>query len=168
MSIINKIGFGGGCHWCTEAVFQSLLGVKKVAQGWISSEVNGSFSEAVLVHFDQEQIDLQTLIAIHLHTHSSTGNHALRVKYRSAVYIFTDEQSVLAKQILLALKNDFEQPIITKVLPFHTFKLNNESYLDYYYKNPTQPFCQTYIHPKLSLLLEEYAQVVNPNKLKPL
>ena len=85
---MHKIGFGGGCHWCTEAVFQFLKGVTKVDQGWISSkEPNAYFSEAILLEYNPQLISLETLVSIHLHTHSSTANHSMRVKYRSAVYL---------------------------------------------------------------------------------
>ena len=76
-----KIGFGGGCHWCTEAVFQSLIGVETVEQGYIASEDDmTSFSEAIIVHFNQEEITLKALIEIHLFTHKSTSNHSMRSK----------------------------------------------------------------------------------------
>jgi len=76
------IGFGGGCHWCTEAVFQSLKGVEKVEQGWISPANDiSAFSESVLVHFQLKQNFLQTLIAVHLQTHSATSEHKMRNKY---------------------------------------------------------------------------------------
>ncbi len=91
---MEKIGFGGGCHWCTEAVFQALIGVEKVEQGWIASEgENDSFSEAVIVHFDESTIDLSTLTAIHLFTHSCTSEHSMWKKYRSAVYTFSNKQA---------------------------------------------------------------------------
>jgi peptide-methionine (S)-S-oxide reductase len=66
---LTKTAFGGGCHWCTEAVFQSLIGVAKVEQGWVASTAkNNTFSEAVIVYFDDNKIDLKTLIDIHLAT----------------------------------------------------------------------------------------------------
>jgi peptide-methionine (S)-S-oxide reductase len=62
MNVLQKIALGGGCHWCTEAVFQSIIGVEKVEQGFVASiDENNSFSEAVIVHFNSEVISLNTL-----------------------------------------------------------------------------------------------------------
>ena len=64
---MKKIGFGGGCHWCTEAVFQSVEGVENVEQGYIASEGDASeFSEAVIVHYHSKKAFLERLIKIHL------------------------------------------------------------------------------------------------------
>ncbi|NAS32575.1 peptide methionine sulfoxide reductase [Flavobacteriaceae bacterium R38] len=154
---LTKIGLGGGCHWCTEAVFLSLKGVKNVQQGWIASKKpHESFSEAVIVEFDISEISLKDLIAIHLHTHQSTSNHSMRKKYRSAVYYFSLEDEKLIKMILNDLQNDFDVELITKALPFSAFKSSLEEHLNYYYKNPEKPFCKTYINPKLSFLLKNY------------
>ncbi len=104
MGNLEKIGFGGGCHWCTEAVFQSLKGVEKVEQGWIASEGEAStLSEAVIVHFDTSQISLVLLIEIHLLTHESTSEHSMRKKYRSAIYYFDVEQQVALNQLFNGL-----------------------------------------------------------------
>ena len=74
----TSIGLGGGCHWCTEAVYASLLGIKSVKQGWISAiEPDNQFSEAVLIEFNEAEISLKTIIDIHLHTHSATSNHSI-------------------------------------------------------------------------------------------
>ena len=162
----SKIGLGGGCHWCTEGVFESLIGIKAVNQGWIASiDNNAEFSEAIEVYFDQTIISLQTLIEIHLHTHASTSNHSMRQKYRSAIYTYNDAQNQEANKVLDSLQSDFDKPIITQVLPFDSFKANKDELLNYLYKSPNKPFCKTYIHPKLRLLLTRFKHQVNDKKL---
>lgn len=166
--MVEKIGFGGGCHWCTEAVFQILNGVQKVEQGWIASTgENSSFSEAVIVHFDSLTISLENLTAIHLHTHSCTSMHPMRNKYRSAIYTFSESQPAKLKIIIENLQTDFEQPIITQILPFVDFRLNKESQLNYYQKNSDNPFCTTYIHPKFRMMMEKFSKQIDEEKLKP-
>ena len=163
----TKIALGGGCHWCTEAVFQSLIGVEKVDQGWVNSyDDNDAFSEAVIVTFNSNIISLETLIEIHLHTHKSTVNHSFRDKYRSAIYVFSEVQLKHSNSILQRLQIDFSQNIITKVYPFNSFKASREEIQGYYLKNPNKPFCEKYINPKLKLLLEKFTNNVNNEKLK--
>ncbi|MCJ8321314.1 MAG: peptide-methionine (S)-S-oxide reductase [Colwellia sp.] len=162
----SKIGLGGGCHWCTEGVFESLIGIKAVNQGWIASiDNNAESSEAIEVYFDQSIISLQTLIEIHLHTHASTSNHSMRQKYRSAIYTYNDAQNQEANKVLDSLQSDFDKPIITQVLPFDSFKANKDELLNYLYKSPNKPFCKTYIHPKLRLLLTRFKHQVNDEKI---
>ncbi len=159
---LAKIAFGGGCHWCTEAVFQSLLGVKKVEQGWVAStEKNDTFSEAVIVHFDIKKINLKTLIEIHLLTHKSTSNHSMRNKYRSAIYYFLENQKEESLKIIDDLQENFEDEIITQILVFHQFKPSPSAFQNYYKSNPKKPFCQNYINPKLKLLQSEFKKVFN-------
>ncbi len=162
----TKIALGGGCHWCTEAVFQSLKGVKLVEQGYIAStDRNNSFSEAVVVNFNAEIISLQTLIEIHLHTHKSTSAHSMRTKYRSAIYIFSEEQFSLAQNILNEFQIEFKNKLITKVYPFSEFKVSREAILNYYQKNPEKPFCKRFINPKLKLLLERFSNHINNDNI---
>jgi peptide-methionine (S)-S-oxide reductase len=162
----SKVGLGGGCHWCTEGIFESLIGIKAVNQGWIASiENNAELSEAIEVYFDQSMISLHTLIEIHVHTHASTSNHSMRQKYRSAIYTYNDSQNQEANKVLDALQSGFDKPIITQVLPFDSFKVNKDELLNYFYKSPNKPFCKTYIHPKLRLLLTRFKYQVNDKKL---
>jgi peptide-methionine (S)-S-oxide reductase len=162
----DKIALGGGCHWCTEAVFQSLLGVLNVEQGYVASTgKNNTFSEAVIVYFNAKDISLKTLIEIHLHTHKSTSNHSMRTKYRSAVYVFSKEQKLESEQILNSFQNEFQNKLITQVFPFHSFKSSREQIQNYYYKNPEKPFCETFINPKLKILLNQFSNYTNQNKL---
>jgi peptide-methionine (S)-S-oxide reductase len=165
--MIQKIAFGGGCHWCTEAVFQSLLGVNDVAQGWVqSTEENDTFSEAVIVQFDATLIPLKVLTEIHLRTHKSTVQHSMRKKYRSAIYYFETLDKELIVQLLDELQDGFDESIITQVLPFADFKPSHEAITDYYYTNPNKPFCEQYINPKLKLLLTEFSAYAAKEKLQ--
>lgn len=162
-----KIAFGGGCHWCTEAVFQSLQGISKVEQGFVAStDENSSFSEAVIVHFDDVEISLEILVEIHLHTHKSTSNHSMRPKYRSAVYTFSEEQEHAVTSILQLLQFQFQNKLVTQVLPFERFEASREQIRDYYFKNPEKPFCERFINPKLQLLLTKFSKYANQKKLK--
>ena len=163
---MEEIGFGGSCHWCTEAIFLSLSGVAGVKQGWIASQERPEdYSEAVIVNFDPKVIPLQALIAVHLHTHSSTSNHSMREKYRSAVYTFSSVQQALSIGIIQALAQKFTEPLITEVVEFHSFRLNKPEYLNYYYTDPERPFCRNIVNPKLRQLLREFGSLVNTDKL---
>ncbi|EIJ35459.1 peptide-methionine (S)-S-oxide reductase [Thiothrix nivea] len=158
---LQQIGFGGGCYWCTEAVFQTLRGVQAVKQGFIASDGdNQSLSEAVVVEFAPDVISLHDLVEVHLHTHSSTSSHQLRDRYRSAIYVFNRQQEEAALAALRVLQQDFDQPIITRVLPFVRFKASEERYQDYFLNNPDRPFCQTYISPKVRKLRARFARLV--------
>ncbi|MGY6647969.1 peptide-methionine (S)-S-oxide reductase [Wenyingzhuangia sp. IMCC45574] len=159
--MLSKIGLGGGCHWCTEAVFQSLKGVEKVAQGYIASTApNETLSEAVIITFNEEIIPLQILIEVHLLTHKSTSNHSFRNKYRSAIYYFNELQKEKSNTVLKELQPDFPKKIITEVLPFVMFHSSREELLNYYLKDKNKPFCKTYIEPKLKLLLEQFSNFI--------
>ena len=162
--IHNKIGLGGSCHWCTEAIFQSLLGVTKVEQGWIAAHDDPFFSEAIIVYYDPIKIALPKLIEIHLHTHSCTSIHSMRQKYRSAIYVYSETQKQEAENSIQLLQKDFDGPVITKVLKFESFKLNTPDYLNYYLSNPDKPFCKNVITPKLQILLEKFSPALDPNK----
>ena len=159
---LQKIALGGGCHWCTEAVFQSLRGVQNVEQGYVSSTgENSTFSEAVIVHFKQEVIPLEKLIEVHLYTHKSTSNHSMRSKYRSAVYYFEEQQKARSLATLTNLQVSFSEKIITQVYPFKEFKASREEIRNYYLKDPEKPFCKSFIDPKLKILREQFSQEVN-------
>jgi peptide-methionine (S)-S-oxide reductase len=159
MQQLQKIGLGGGCHWCTEAVFQSLKGVFEVAQGFISSTgEHESYSEAVIVHYSEDSIPLKDIIAIHLHTHNSTSQHSMRNKYRSAIYVFSDKEVNSISIILESLQSDFDKKLITQVLPFGSFKASDSQFHDYYFTDPERPFCKTHIAPKLKVLKSKFSK----------
>ena len=107
-------------------------------------------------------ISLPTLIAVHLHTHSSTSNHSKRAKYRSAIYFFNDKQALESRSTLTDSQKDFSEPLITDVLPFKVFNMNHEQYLNYYFTNPEKPFCRNIFSPKIKQLIKRFAKEVKP------
>ncbi|MEC5218454.1 peptide-methionine (S)-S-oxide reductase [Actimicrobium sp. GrIS 1.19] len=157
---ISSIGLGGSCHWCTEAIFQSLRGVQEVRQGWLTPPGVEDFSEGVVVRFDAEVITLATLVAVHLYTHSCTANHSMRHKYRSAVYASSPGLAAQAQAAITQLQAEFERPIITQVLSFGAFRENTEEYRNYYVQDPEKPFCRTFIHPKLQIIRQRFGAYV--------
>ncbi|TCD05941.1 hypothetical protein EZ449_15485 [Pedobacter frigidisoli] len=80
--------------------------------------------------------------------------------YRSAIYYISAGQKDKAIQAIENLKDGFSHPIITRVVPFKTFELNQKTFLNYHQKNPDTPFCNTYISPKLSLLMQKFGKHV--------
>ena len=159
---MNKIGLGGGCHWCTEAVFTALNGVYNVKQGYISSFGNATdFSEAIIISYTPSIISLETIIEIHLRTHKSSSNHSFRATYRSAVYCFDEFQIPEITMIIENLQLKFEDSLITKALFFNSFKPSRDELKGYYFKNPEKPFCSKYIDPKLTLLLTNFSEHIS-------
>ena len=154
---VQKIGLGGGCHWCTEAVFAALRGVLRVEQGFIAADApDDNLSEAVLLTFQPDEISLEALIEIHLRTHSSTSDHAMRRKYRSAVYVMDEVQAEAARRFLVEVGPGFDAPLVTRILPYRTFEASDERFQRYSEKNAGGPFCTAYIDPKLALLRKEF------------
>lgn len=157
----NVISLSGGCHWCTEGIFVSLRGVRRVEQGWIKSESpNDTWAEGVVVYFDPKAIRAKDLIEVHLETHAATSRHSLRWKYRSAIYHRSAEEERDFRRSVAQFAQRFDRPLVTEILPFVAFKLNQENYLDYYRRNPEKPFCQRYISPKLDKLRQLYPNLV--------
>ena len=157
----HEIGFGGGCYWCTEAVFQALRGVQQVEQGFMrSSPPDDAWSEAVVVKFDPEVIDLAELIDIHLHTHASTSQHSMRGKYRSAVYCNSPQQAREVNAMLSEMQDAFSEPLVTRVRARVDFKSSEPKSQNYFEKNSGNHFCERYIEPKLEKLRDEYSHLV--------
>lgn len=165
MSDVHKIGFGGGCHWCTEAVFQALRGVVDVKQGFVQSDTpDDTWSEAVVLEFDPSIVSIESLVSVHLATHASTSDHKLRGKYRSAVYTFSSEQRELARAAIAKAEQETGLEFVTRVLSYRGFKPSDERFHDYYKTAPDRPFCQTYIDPKLARLRANFSSLLKPSE----
>jgi peptide-methionine (S)-S-oxide reductase len=84
----------------------------------------------------------------------------MRKKYRSAIYIFSDEQKMESNAILAEIQKQTTAKIITQVLPFSKFKPSDSQFQNYYKKNPQKPFCKKYILPKLDLISNQFSDKI--------
>jgi peptide-methionine (S)-S-oxide reductase len=148
-------------------VFQQFRSVERVEQGFIrSTPPADGWSEAVRVAFDPTVLPLDILVEAHLLTHASTSDHAMRGKYRSAIYVETEEQAGRARAALTALQPDFERPLVTRVLPLADFRFSDARFQNYFAADPDRPFCRTYISPKLARLREAFGEQLTARKTK--
>jgi peptide-methionine (S)-S-oxide reductase len=159
--LVRILALGGGCHWCTEAVFQQIPGVLSVKQGYLKSEQPyDSWSEGIIIEYNST-VSLKLLIDVHLQTHQSKINHSRRTDYRSAIYYNNQDDREELEVIMISLSRlpagqagKRNQQYITRIIPFSAFKPSRESIQDYYRTRPEAPFCKRYILPKLDKVTE--------------
>jgi peptide-methionine (S)-S-oxide reductase len=168
---------GGGCFWCTEAVFKKLRGVESVMPGYaggkkpnptyqeVSTEETGH-TEVIRLEYDASAISLEDLLAVFFATHNPTtlnrqGND-IGPQYRSAIYYTTERQKEGIQAFINALQeNEFRgRTIVTEVKPLEAFYPAEEEHRAYYQKNPDQGYCQAIIDPKIKKLRETFAALL--------
>ena len=158
---------GGGCFWCMEAVFVRLPGVVSVQSGFacgttdhptykqVCSETTGH-AEVTEVEFDPAKITYAKLLEVFWQAHDPTtlnrqgGDEG--TSYRSIILYRDEKQKLLAEKSKLAAQNDFENPIVTEIVPLKKFYVAEDYHQDYYDHNPNQGYCQVVIAPKLEKL----------------
>ena len=160
----EKATFGGGCFWCTEAVFQQLEGVHNVVSGYSGGIVpdptyeqvctgTTGHAEVVQVTFNPKEISYDDLLRIHMSTHDPTtlnyqgGDHG--TQYRSIILSHNPEQENSARKIIAEMQPHFENEIVTEVQPFRDFYQAEDYHQNYFNKKPEQPYCAAVISPKL-------------------
>lgn len=169
--------FGGGCFWCTEAVFQKLKGVQSVLPGYsggqgghptyeqVSSGTSG-FAEVIRFEYDPEQISYRDLLEVFFATHDPTtlnrqGND-VGTQYRSAIFYANEEQKQQAEDIIHELTNAhaYRDPIVTTLEALQNFYEAEEYHKNYYERNKNQPYCMVIINPKLKKFKEKFASLI--------
>lgn len=163
--------FGGGCFWCTEAVFRQVKGVSQVISGYAGgARSNPSYeqvcsgatghAEVIAVDFDDSIISFKTLLDIFFATHDPTtlnrqGND-VGSQYRSVIYYQNEQQQQTAQAKIEQLK---QQGIhaVTELSPAVPFFEAESYHQDFYAKNPTQGYCNFAIPPKLSKLKQYFS-----------
>ena len=173
----KTIVLGGGCFWCTEAVFQRLKGVSEVVSGFAGgdSETEPNYNsihfddkghaEVIHVTYDSDVIGLETLFEVFFNTHDPTTNHQPGTadagdEYRSIILCAEDELETANAAKEEAQKN-WDKPIITEIKVFEKFFPADDSHQDFYNRNSSRvPYCQVVIDPKLEKFYKKYAELV--------
>jgi peptide-methionine (S)-S-oxide reductase len=157
---------GGGCFWCTEAVYLNLRGVEKVTPGYSGGHIKNpayrevttgrtGHAEVVQIVYDPAVVKFSEILEVFFMTHDPTTLNRqgadVGTQYRSAIFYHNEKQKEIAEVIISQLEKQkvFEDPIVTEVTAFTNFFEAEDYHLNYYARNKNQPYCQFVIAPKL-------------------
>lgn len=166
--------FGGGCFWCTEAIFQQIKGVHKVISGYSGGNAPGKptyrevcsgrtgHAEVVQLHYDEQLISYKELLTLFMSTHDPTTLNRqgadVGTQYRSVIYYHDQQQKEVAEEVLKEMAAYYKRPVVTELSPLGKFYEAEEYHQDYYRQHPEQGYCSYVITPKLSKLRQQFAE----------
>jgi peptide-methionine (S)-S-oxide reductase len=181
MSDVKQAVFGGGCFWCTEAVFKMLRGVISVEPGYAGGTVpNPTYdqvctgrtghAEVIRIEYDPAKIGYDDLLAVFFATHDPTtlnrqGND-VGTQYRSSVFVLDDGQREEAKRFIASLEKEHPggNPVVTTIEPLDAFYPAEEYHKDYFARNQGEPYCQVVINPKLAKAKKRFAELLKESE----
>jgi peptide-methionine (S)-S-oxide reductase len=167
--------FGGGCFWCTEAIFQRLTGVTHVESGYMGGRADQAtyrqvcdgdtgHVEVVRISFNPDEISYRDLVDVFFAIHDPTtlnrqGNDAGE-QYRSVIFHNSEDEQKIAEETIaeLTAEKAFPEPIVTAVEPAEEFYAAEGYHQNYYNENSRQPYCMSVISPKLAKLEKKFAE----------
>ena len=170
--------FGGGCFWCTEAVFGELKGVVSVVPGYaggrtenptyrqVCSETTGH-AEVVRIEFDPTQISYEQLLDVFFETHDPTTLNRQGAdkgtSYRSIILYINDEQREQAADFIRKLDASGTKggPVVTELVQLQQFYEAEDEHKGYYSANPGNMYCQIVIRPKVEKVREEFSEHIS-------
>ena len=176
-TMTQTITLGGGCFWCTEAVFVKVRGITDVESGYCNGQVNKpsyedvctgrtGCNEVVKLEYDPKQITVGEILEIFFVVHDATtlnrqGNDS-GTQYRSGIYYSTDEQKQTANDMVRQMSQDrlFGSPIVTEVLPLANYWPAEDYHQDFFAKNPNQGYCVAVAGPKVAKFRKTFASRV--------
>lgn len=162
--------FGGGCFWCTEAQYEMLKGVKSVVSGYANGITENptykevcagdtKHNEVIQIEYDPSVVTYKELVDFFWIAHNPTtlnrqGND-VGDQYRSGIYYTSDTQKQIAEASMKEAQKDWDQPIVTEIVPLKKFYTAEDYHQDYFEKNPYQGYCQAVVSPKVSKFREK-------------
>jgi peptide-methionine (S)-S-oxide reductase len=162
----EKATLGGGCFWCTEAVFKEVKGVVEVQPGYSGGHVKNpayrevttgrtGHAEVIQITFDPVVVSFEKLLEYFFATHDPTTLNRqgadVGTQYRSAIFYHSPEQKLAAEKVILQLENErvYDRPVVTEVTPFTAFYMAEDYHKDYFERNGGQPYCRLVVAPKV-------------------
>lgn len=167
---MNTIVIGGGCFWCIEAVYQQVRGITSVVSGYAGGDIpnptyenHGTHAEVVQLTYDENSIDLATILAIFFYVHNPTtlnrqGND-VGIQYRSII-LCTEEEIAIAEHAKKEAQELWEDPIVTEIKILDRFYRAEDYHQDYFNQNQNNPYCQVVINPKLAKFREKFQELL--------
>ena len=170
--------FGGGCFWCTEAIFNELQGVENVESGYCGGEMvnptykdicTGTTGHAEVIHitFNPEKIHFSELLDVFFATHNPTTLNRqgadVGTQYRSVVFYHNEKQKTETEKFIKALEKEhvFEDKIVTEIAKFDVYYKAEDYHQDFYKNNKENRYCNAVLNPKLIKFRKQFK-----NKLK--
>ena len=173
MNNLQQATFGGGCFWCTEAVFLEVKGIEKVVSGYSGGNAPGKptyreicsgltgHAEVIQVTYDENIISYESILIIFMTTHDPTQLNRqgadVGTQYRSVIYYHNEQQKEIAKTIINALTPVYNEKIVTKISPLSIFYEAEKEHQAYYKNNQNSGYCSFVIDPKLQKLRTMHA-----------
>ncbi|MDG7001481.1 MAG: peptide-methionine (S)-S-oxide reductase MsrA [Nitrososphaerota archaeon] len=164
---------GGGCFWCTEAVFSELRGIEKVESGYSGGTVpypsyeevctgDTGHAEVVQLTFDPTVISYREILDVFFSVHDPTTLNRqgpdVGTQYRSVIFFHTPEQKLAAEGAIKQIQKSgiWDKPIVTQVEPYKAFYKAEDYHQQYFKSNANQPYCSSVIAPKVAKFRKHY------------
>jgi len=162
----EKVTLGGGCFWCTEAVFLGMKGVETVTPGYSGGHIKNpayrevitgrtGHAEVIQITFYPEIVTFTEILEVFFMTHDPTTLNRqgadVGTQYRSAIFYHSDEQKKIAEKIIHLFEKEkvYDNPIVTEVTAYSNFYEAEDYHKNYFARNPDQPYCQFVVAPKV-------------------
>lgn len=169
--------FGGGCFWCTEAIFQMLRGVSKVESGYAGgSAANPSYeavssgttghAEVIRVTYDPAVITYEDLLTVFFGSHDPTTPNRqgadVGEQYRSVILYMTEEEKQTAERVAQEIQESLTDGtrVVTQIQPLGEFFPAESYHQNYFKENTSAPYCQVVIEPKIEKVKKRFAELV--------
>lgn len=173
----RTIVFGGGCFWCTEAIFQMLKGVSRVEPGYAGGNTeNPSYekvsngdtghAEVIRVTYDPSIITYEDLLTVFFGSHDPTTPNRqgadIGEQYRSIILYQTDEEKAIAERISKEIQESLTDGsrVVTQIFPLGKFFKAEDYHQNYFKENTSAPYCQLVIEPKIEKVKKRFAELV--------